>query len=61
VARCVREKVAQIVAQSIFSENYYSAFTVQKVAPLIWATSVIFTKTYQRIGEPLWLSGKVME
>jgi hypothetical protein len=34
VTRCVCEKVAQNVAQSIFCENYYKTFTVEKVSQL---------------------------
>jgi hypothetical protein len=52
VTRCVCEKVAQNVAQSIFWENYYQGFTVEKVAQLFWATSVIFTKAALRKQSP---------
>jgi hypothetical protein len=47
VTGCVCEKVAQNIAQSIFCENYYISVTEEKVT-IIWATSVIFTKTTQR-------------
>jgi hypothetical protein len=34
VTRCVFEKVAQNVAQSIFCEHYYISVTVDKIAQL---------------------------
>jgi hypothetical protein len=48
VTRCVCEKVAQNVAQSIFFENQWTTFTVKKCRPIICAISVIFTKKYPK-------------
>jgi hypothetical protein len=33
--RCVCEKIVRNLAQHIFSQNYYSTFTVEKVAPKV--------------------------
>jgi hypothetical protein len=48
------KKIAQNVAKYISCENYYIAFTVEKVAQLFCTTSVIFTKTTQCKIRPIW-------
>jgi hypothetical protein len=44
VTRCVCEKVAQIEAQSIFLWKLLHSVYRGKCSPIIWVTSVIFTK-----------------
>jgi hypothetical protein len=54
MTRCVFEKVAQNVAKSIFVKiTTYISVTVEKSSPIIWATSVILTKTTQGEQSPI--------
>jgi hypothetical protein len=53
VTRCVCEKVAQNVAQSISCENYYITCGVEKSSPVFGATSESFTKTTQSKQSPV--------
>jgi hypothetical protein len=48
VTRCVCEKVAQNVAQSIFVIKYYVTFALERICTIDGSTSVIFTNTTQR-------------
>jgi hypothetical protein len=51
VTRCVCEKAAKNVAKSIFW-NLLHSFYRGKSSPIIWATSIIFTKTSRRKQSP---------
>jgi hypothetical protein len=52
VTRCVCEKVAQNAAQSVFWKIIIT-FTVEKGSPIIYGTSVIFTKLPKVNSHPI--------
>jgi hypothetical protein len=53
VTRCVCENVAQNDAQSVFRDNRYVTFTVEKSGPFIGATFVIFSKLPKVNSHPI--------